>query len=174
MMTAIPPFVIEYFLLGRTRRDAIERYTQDGGIVLDVWLAFATDQALPQRVLVAPSQGTSAIVLGYALHKAIAEYRQSPEALQWLKSTTPAKATPPARDSPGVSPLVNFVAVTLYFDELLRIVLPLTTWWHKKHLSALRRSAEIFGGKLAATLQKVILQKLGHDPSDNVLWETLP
>jgi hypothetical protein len=26
-MAAIPPFVIEYFLLGKTRRDAIERYT---------------------------------------------------------------------------------------------------------------------------------------------------
>ncbi len=40
-MPTIPRFVVEYFLLGKTRLDAIERYTQDGGIVTDVWLAFA-------------------------------------------------------------------------------------------------------------------------------------
>lgn len=41
----IPPFVVEYFLLCKSRRDAIERYTQDGGIVTDVWLGFAKNTA---------------------------------------------------------------------------------------------------------------------------------
>src|SRR5215475_10966070 len=111
-MTAIPNYVIEYFLLGRTRQNALERYTQDGGIVSDVWLAFAADQASPQRVLVAPSQGTSAIDLGYALHRSLASYRKSLAGIQ--------------RQTTAVSPLENFVAVTIYFDELLRIILPLT------------------------------------------------
>jgi hypothetical protein len=103
-MPTIPPFVVEYFLLGKTRRDAIERYTQDGGIVTDVWLAFAKDTEAPQRVLVAPSVGVSAVDLGFALHHAITESRRN----------SPNQAREPL----GVSPLENFVAVTIYFDEL--------------------------------------------------------
>src|SRR4051812_15095579 len=94
----IPSSVVEFFLLGRTRLDAIERYTQDGGIVTDVWLAFARDLDASQRVLVAPTNGTRAVDLGYALHKAITEYR---------KTLPPT----PTRGTPGVSPLDNFVAV---------------------------------------------------------------
>lgn len=152
-MTEIPAFVIEYFLLGKTRRDAIERYTQDGGIVSDVWLAFARDRTVPERVLVAPSAETSAVVLGYALHQAITGYRSR---------FFPGEQ----RDTPQVSPLENFVAVTLYFDELLRIVLPLTTWWHRKHLSALRRKAAFSGEMLEMKLERAILNKLGRNEGE--------
>lgn len=150
-MPAIPNYVIEYFLLGRTRRDALERYTQDGGIVSDVWVAFAADQATPQRVLVAPSRGASAIDLGYALHQCIASYR---------------KTLVGPRTTPGVSPLENFVAVTIYFDELLRIVLPLTTWWHRKNLSALRRTAVQSAHKLDMMLESAIRIKLGREEDE--------
>ncbi|MES2178820.1 MAG: S8 family peptidase [Gemmatimonadota bacterium] len=147
-VTAIPTFVIEYFLLGKTHRDAIERYTQDGGIVTDVWLAFAKDAAKPQRVLVAPSPGPSAVVLGYVLHRSITSYRAGNPDLG-------------PRESPAVSPLENFVAVTLYFDELLRVVLPLTSWWHRKQLGALRRKAFRHGQMLEDMLEQAILSKLG-------------
>ena len=147
-MAAIPSFVVEYFLLGRTCPGAQERYTQDGGIVSDVWLAFAADRSKPQRVLVAPSQGINAAALGHALHTAITTFRRS------LPSA-------PDRGTPGVSPLENFVAVTLYFDELLRIVLPLTSWWHRKNVGALRRKAEHAGPRLDDMLERAILHKLG-------------
>jgi serine protease AprX len=145
----IPHFLVEYFLLGRTRRDALERYTQDAGIVADVWLAFAKDREKPQRVLVAPSQGTSTVVLGHALHRAIAGYRL---------------AFPPkqARATPRVSPLENFVAVTVYLDDLLRIIFPLTSFWHRKDLSALRRKAAYSAVALEDKLKTAILNKLGH------------
>ncbi|HEX5719900.1 MAG TPA: S8 family peptidase [Thermoanaerobaculia bacterium] len=159
-MAEIPAYVIEYFLLGRTQRDATERYTQDGGIVSDVWLAFAADRSAPQRVLVAPSQETSAVLLGHALHRAILDYRQSIQVIAFRKS-------------PGVSPLENFVAVTLYFDELLRIVLPLTAWWHRKHLSALRRKAANFGPLLEMKLERAILNKLGHKEGEIELRQNL-
>jgi hypothetical protein len=64
-----------------------------------------------------------------------------------------------------VSPLENFVALSLYFDELLRVVLPLTSWWHRKHLSALRRKAAVSGPQLDERLERAILFKLGRKES---------
>lgn len=158
-MARIPDFVIEYFLLGRTRREALERYTQDGGIVSDVWLAFAKDLSAPHRVLVAPGRGTSAVDLGYALHGALTAYRQQ----------FPAGS----RTKPGVSPLENFVAVTLYLDELLRIVLPMTNWWHDKSLSALHRKAVLKGQTLDWMLQQAIRNKLGHEENEVATRQTI-
>lgn len=149
----IPPFVVEYFLLGKTRRDAIERYTQDGGIVTDVWLAFAKDTAAPQRVLVAPSGGVSAVDLGFALHRAVTQYR-----LAWAANK--------AREPLGVSPLENFVAVTIYFEELVRIVFPLTSWWHRKNLGALQRTAFKSAQKLDEMLERAIRIKLGREEEE--------
>jgi hypothetical protein len=151
-MPPIPPFVVEYFLLGKTRRDAIERYTQDGGIVTDVWLAFAKDTEAPQRVLVAPSVGVSAVDLGFALHHAITESRRN----------SPNQAREPL----GVSPLENFVAVTIYFDELVRIVFPLTSWWHRKNLGALQRTAFKSAQKLDEMLERAIRIKLGREEEE--------
>jgi serine protease AprX len=149
---AIPDFVVEFFLLGRTRREAIERYTQDGGIVTDVWLAFAKDLQAHRRVLVASTKGTSAVDVGFALHKTITAYR--------------AELPTPSRGKPGVSPLENFVAVTLYFDELLRVILPMTNWWHDKNLSALRRKAARSGPTLDDALEQAIRNKLGREENE--------
>lgn len=165
-MTEIPSFIIEYFLLGKTRRDAIERYTQDGGIVSDVWLAFAKDRVHPRRVLLAPTQNASAVALGYVLQQSIRGYRL-------------ALNSPTSLERPGVSPLENFVAATLYFDELLRIVLPLTTWWHRKQLGAIQRKAARSGAMLDDMLERAILTKLGHRDREaelrrNILQSTEP
>lgn len=151
-MVKIPDFLVEFFLLGRTHREAIERYTQDGGIVSDVWLAYAKDLEVPRRVLVAPTAGTSAIDVGYVLHNTLVKYRRK---------------IAPERGNPGVSPLENFVAVTLYFDELIRIVLPLTPWWRDKSLNALRRKAQIKGRRmLDDMLEQAIRNKLGREDNE--------
>lgn len=149
-MAVIPPFVVEYFMLGRTRGDAIERYTQDGGIVTDVWLAFAADRRRPQRVLVAPCPGVSTVEVAAALHAGIADYRASSKA-------------DGERVKPGISPLENFIALTIYFDELLRVVLPMTAWWRRKNLDALRQMASPAPNQFAEMLRKAILVRLGRD-----------
>jgi serine protease AprX len=157
-MTTIPDFVVEFFLLGRTRRDALNRYTQDGGIVSDVWLAFAKDLTKSHRVLVAPAKGTTATNLGYALHQTIIAYRAG---------------EPGPQPAPGVSPLENFVAVTLYLDELLRVVLPMTTWWHDKNLSAVHRKAARSGPTLDEMLEQAIRQKLGSGGDEVTLRQSI-
>ena len=148
-MAVVPSFVVEYFLLGKTRRDAIERFTQDAGIVTDVWLAFARDTEVGQRVLIAPSAGMTTVDVGFSLHSAIQGYRAT---------FVPAQPREPA----GVSPLENFVAVFLYFDELVRVVLPLTSWWHRKNLGALQRKAFKSGDSLEDLLERAIRIKLGR------------
>jgi serine protease AprX len=143
---AIPPFVVDWFLLGKTHRDAIERYTTDGGIVSDVWLGFAKNIEASQRVLLTPKEGTTASRLGYTLHRAIRAFRHT------LK-----------RGKPGVSALENYISATIFLDELLGVVLPMSTWWQDKKLSSLRRKAARSGEILEEILEKEIRRKLGRN-----------
>src|SRR6185312_6517322 len=108
-------------------------------------------------------KGTSTIDLGYALHAAITSYRQAPPEPHRPPSEPhrpPPEHTPTRRGKPGVSPLDNYVAVAeLYFDELLRIVLPMSNWWHDKNLSAVRNKAARSGRALDEMLEQAIRNK---------------
>jgi serine protease AprX len=159
----IPSYVVEYFLLGQTRKGEVERYTQDGGIVIDVWLQFAQDIERPLRVLVGPTEGVRTVDLGYALHKGITTYRASVKAPDDTFITFA-----PHREPPNISPLENFVAATIYFDELLRVVLPLTRWWDEKNLRALHRSAVNPTYNLPTMLRRAITIRLGREDENSL------
>jgi subtilisin family serine protease len=141
----IPSFLIEYFLLGRTRQGALEFFVQDGGVVTDVWLGFAKQPDDCLRVLVAPVRGANTTAVGYALHHAVTAYRR--------------EFHQERRKTPNVSPLDNFVALSIYFDELVRILLPLTKWWFRKDLISLRENPP-----LQEKLSDTILRTLGQTP----------
>src|SRR5215216_5491041 len=130
MTVTIPKFIVDDFLLGRVQPDAIERFTQSDDIVSDVWTALADDLCEPKRVLIAPVEGVSAVDVGAVLHDCIKQYRDTPAAKTIAIAGTRRKLT-------NVSPLENFVAGTLYWDELVRVVLPLTRWWSEKKVRAL-------------------------------------
>ncbi|MDP9194209.1 MAG: S8 family peptidase [Acidobacteriota bacterium] len=134
--------MIEYFLLGRTRQGALEFFVQDGGVVTDVWLGFARNPDDSLRVLVAPVRGANTTAVGYALHHAITAYRRA----------FPSKRK---QGTPNVSPLDNFVAVNIYFDELVRVVLPITKWWHRKNLISLRGNPSL-QKELSATILRIL------------------
>lgn len=139
----IPKSVVDDFLLGRVRKDVIERFTPNVDIVSDVWTEFAKNPRAPVRVLIEPTDDVSAVEVGFVLHNCIKEYRKTREA----KADTFAGTRKP----PNVSPLENFVAVTLSLDELVRVVLPLTGWWSEKKLDALNCKS-----KKADTLQRIL------------------
>ncbi|HWH84716.1 MAG TPA: S8 family serine peptidase [Burkholderiaceae bacterium] len=145
-MKAIPQFVVEYFLLGKTRPDNVERLAQDGGIVTDVWVAFGMKPDVAHRLLLAPTQGTTAIELGACLHESLTEYRR-----QHKQSA--------AKEPPSVSPMEGYVAATIYLDELLRVVMPLTSWWHDMNLLELRAAAS---QDLVPRLREQVMYVLGH------------
>lgn len=168
MSVSIPPYVVEYFLLGRTREDSLNVFTQDGGIVADVWLAFAKNPDVPQRVLVTPVVGTTSTELAFDLNNAIDMYRRDRARIESDSIGESPNSEEPYSDTPNVSPLEGFVAATVTFDELLRLVLPLTQWWSKCRLSGfMKRGAE--KGKESGYLRQAIKIVLGHDSSGTSL-----
>jgi serine protease AprX len=142
-MRAVPSFAVEYLLLGKTGPDTLDRLAQDGGIVSDVWLAFAERPWAPHRVLVAPVRGTTEVDLAADLHKTVLRYRDG-------NRQTDLKA------EAGASPVEQYVAITLYLDELLRLALPLTSWWGDMNLEMLQSDSSrvhtLFEAKLISVL----------------------
>ncbi|MDQ4087090.1 MAG: S8 family serine peptidase [Pseudomonadota bacterium] len=151
----VPDFIVEYFLLGRTRADAVDQFLQDGGIVIDVWLEFAKDLEKAVRVLVAPVGGEAAIDLGYHLHKQLSEYRRHP-------ATAAA-----GRASTNVSPLENYVAATIYFDELIHVMLPMTRFFEQKQLAAINWKLVEYDFPLEMHLDHEIRRRLGGSGSES-------
>ncbi|MBI4923622.1 MAG: S8 family serine peptidase [Devosia nanyangense] len=146
-MAAIPYYMVEYFLLGRTRSSALDQFLMDGGVVAEVWLTFAKDPGVPQRLLLGPVDGVRAIDLGSALNEFVLAYRRQIEDKK--------------RPLPGVSLLENFVAARIQFDELVRVVLPSTKWWHDRQLSDLSGRRTPARTRLADGLHRVIQIRLG-------------
>jgi hypothetical protein len=146
----IPRFIVDDFLLGRVRVEMLERFTPNVEIVSDVWAAFAEDLRKPVRVLIQPAEGISAVDVAAVLHLCITEHRRSSKAQANELQADEAQAN---NKNPNVSPLENFVAVTLYWDELARVVLPLTHWWHEKKVGALNPK---LNKKTAADLQRML------------------
>lgn len=158
-MVAIPQFVVEYFLLGKTRADAMERFTQDGGVGSDVWNAFARDPESPVRVLMAPTPGATSMMIASVLHREVRAFRRRQDI---------DKNVRPRRERADIAPLENFVGSTLYLDELLRVVLPLTHWWHRTGMGALSRDAALANASVAQALYEAITYRLGATNSTSV------
>lgn len=142
----IPAPLVDYFLLGKTRPDALERFTQDGGVVSDVWQAFAADSEGSHRVIIEPARGVTTGELGFALHEAIKHYRS------WGYASNSSPTT--------VVPYENFVLATVSLEELTRVVLPTTTWWHQRGLTFLKEKAMQSEETFESTLHRAIMARL--------------
>lgn len=130
---AIPPWIVEYLLLGKSHSGQVHRFMQDGGVVADVWIAFARDLTQPVRLLMTPADGTTTADMAWELYHCLRAYRAG-------QIDAPFKQIGD-REPSGVAPLENFVAATIYVDELLRVVMPLTRWWSEKRLGRMRTKA---------------------------------
>ncbi|MBN9673083.1 S8 family peptidase [Roseibium aggregatum] len=106
------------------------RYTQDSPILPNVWLAFAME---PRRqhelILTCAEEGGT----GQAAHKIRQMLKNYREKLEKDAAGAGGKAGKGARHPPRVSYIPGQIAVRLYFDEMMRIVLPLTQWWHETY-----------------------------------------
>src|SRR5512144_197565 len=108
------------FGAGRTRR-----FTQDSAVLPDVWLEYArahadADPFPPVKLLLTPFRDTSTGEIRNVLRDRLAAERRS---AAWRAFGHP----------PDVRPRVVYnqsaVAATLYFEDLVRVVLPMTDWW---------------------------------------------
>src|SRR4051794_9547313 len=110
MAVAIPRSLVEYILLGPT---GDRRQLQDSPVLGDVWIAFAKEPGKPQELLITPHNAQTAGSVAIELHELIAEDRKSE----------------PKADDANIAYLQGIIAARLYFDEVLRVVVPTTQWW---------------------------------------------
>lgn len=119
---SIPADLVEHILLGPADD---RRVLQDSPLLGDVWAAFALDPGLVQDVLITPHRRVTAALVASIIPKAIKEQTQ-----ERAREVDPV---PAKRDDhpPKVAYLQGLVAARLYFDQVLRILVPLTQWWQE-------------------------------------------
>lgn len=126
--------LIEQLMFGSGR---VRRFTQDSPVLPDVWLEFAIDPAnFPQRL----TRSTSKTDPRPAVNLLIVPFRETAvgkvqKILRERVAATRENATwtiPHASDA-NMRIIYNqsTVAATLYFEDLVRAVIPMTDWWKK-------------------------------------------
>ena len=111
MTILIPRTLAEYILLGPT---GDRRQLQDSPVLGDVWIAFAgsTDA---QELLITPHKSKTAGTVAKWIDEEVWQDRKAHQ--------------PTSRVGPEVAYLQGVVAARMYFDEVLRIIVPTTSWW---------------------------------------------
>lgn len=115
MTVLIPRKLAEYILLGPT---GDRRQLQDSPILGDVWMAFASESG-PQELLITPHRTRPAGETAIIIDDEIAADRK-------------AHPNSGPRELPEIAYLQGVVAARLHFDEVLRIIVPMTSWWIKQ------------------------------------------
>jgi uncharacterized protein YjiS (DUF1127 family) len=105
----IPQALVEYILLGSGDS---RRHMQDSPILGDVWIEYAQHPNEPIDLLITSHKDTTANDL-------------AAEIFGQLRGTRQAAG----RNDPRVAAVQNYVAARLYFDEVIRILMPMTKWW---------------------------------------------
>jgi serine protease AprX len=142
---------LEEVIFGKT---GFRRFTQDSPILPDVWMAYGLDPEEPADLLLTPTWGAAPGKLSNALADRLEAERKAP---RWQTVGRSKGAL-----DPEIAYNVSAVAVRLYFDEMIRVVLPMTKWWDKYVL--------VDGGKVFKQLvgSKAHRRKLGEALADSV------
>jgi serine protease AprX len=115
MAIEIPSSLVEFILLGPTDD---RRQLQDSPILGDVWIAFATQPDACLDLLITPCMTLPAGQVAAAIEERLDRLAQRPT----------------GADDPNIAYLQGIVATRLYFEELLRVVIPITQWWDDKRI----------------------------------------
>lgn len=137
MAIEIPRDLIDYILLGSGDS---RRHIQDSPILIDVWFEYAKSPNAPVDLLVTSHEESTSAELAAEIYRGIT-------------STRPDGA----EDDPGIAALQNFVAARLYFGEVLRYLVPLTSWFQDPETQAEFEQYDSAGSpKLVQTVSDVI------------------
>lgn len=138
-MSAVSPIdpdkrLVEFFNTLLFETPSGQRFTQDSPVLANVWLAYARQPREPQDLILTVSKEHSAGKAARQLRKMLEKLRGGWSLLG--ERSDEDKAAPDFahrthRDKEPVSMvyLPGQIAVRLYFDELMRVVLPSTPWW---------------------------------------------
>lgn len=108
MTEQIPSELIQYILLGSGDS---KRHMQDSPILGDVWIAYAKDPHKPVDLLITSHKDTTANDLAAEIFGRVRDIRAA------------------GAEGPRIATLQNYVVASLYFDEVIRVLIPMTKWW---------------------------------------------
>ena len=107
----IHPDLVEYLLLGPTDD---RRVLQDSPLLGDVWAAYADDPGNIQDLLITPHKDATAAEVAHKISKTLPERKGARKA-----------------ERAKVAYLQGVVGARMFFDEVLRVLVPLTQWWYQ-------------------------------------------
>lgn len=108
---------IEELIFGTER---FRRFTQDSPILPDVWIEYSNHPRQPLDLLLTPRRESTPAAVSRVLRERLARERNTP---QWRGRHGAAIGQAHLAYSEST------VVARLWFDELVRVVLPLTKWW---------------------------------------------
>ena len=103
------------------------RFTQDSPILPNVWVAYALDPTSPQDHILTLHRDKSSGQAALVLRQMIKRTRTR------RKKTILRNGLEQDRAPIRMSYIPGQIAVSLYFDEMMRIALPLTPWWDRTY-----------------------------------------
>ena len=86
---------------------------RDSPLLGDVWAAYALDPGAVQDLLITPHKNTTAATVAAKLREQLSDKKKGAK----------------------IAYLQGIVGARLYFDEVLRIVVPLTQWWSPQNFT---------------------------------------
>jgi hypothetical protein len=133
---SIPPALVEHILLGPVDD---RRVLQDSPILGDVWLAYAADPASKQELLITPHKAATAAEVASRISDVASRISKA--------GTRPLEGA-------RIAYLQGIVAAKLGFEEVLRILVPLTLWWRQRKVA--RKLEEDDSEKIRARIHELL------------------
>jgi hypothetical protein len=153
----VPRSLVEFILLGP---EDDRRQLQDSPILGDVWVEYAKDPSARLELLITPYKEQAAAIVARDLRRALnaAAPPRAPAPKGRRKTALPAP--PPVHESAAVAYLQGIVAANLTFEEVLRFVVPMTSWWSddriEKAMEAYIKDPAVMEKELAATREQAL------------------
>jgi hypothetical protein len=122
-------------------RSPIQRFTQDSPVLADVWIAYAENPEEPQDLLLTPYQSTlaqagesstaseNALFTPGKLAKELRERLGAERQLDRWKNWRRVRSRGGDDLAPDIAYNQSTVAAKIWFDELVRVVLPMSHWY---------------------------------------------
>ena len=110
------------------------RFTQDSPILTNVWLAYADEPRSQQELILTVTNGKETGKVAQAIRSKLNTLRENRPDV--------GDGHPETRARARVSYIPGQIAVKLYFDELMRVVLPLTPWFQETYHSLITVAAK--------------------------------
>jgi hypothetical protein len=154
----VPRSLVEFILLGP---EDDRRQLQDSPILGDVWVEYAKDPRARLELLITPYKEQAAAIVARDLRRALnAAAAPPPPAPKGRRKGPAPPAPPPAHESAAVAYLQGIVAANLTFEEVLRFVVPMTSWWSddriEKAMEAYIKDPAVMEKELTATREQAL------------------